>query len=391
MALKPETRLASLPRLSRENAAAAAIPCKICRRPAEFFDTVDFQKCVGGYPFGPSGVHVSWYRCDFCGFLFTSFFDDWSHQDFSRFIYNDDYNLVDPDYISKRPQAMAGMLAHHLAGQEDARILDYGAGRGLLAENMTGLGFRHMESYDPFSLPDRPAGKFDIITCCEVIEHSTSPAREIEDMRSMLRDGGCIVLSESLQPPDIGHVRCNWWYAAPRNGHVSTFTDRTFAVLAVELGLIFHRGAGAIHALRTRHDDGALAEIARRCGPSFASCRLGAPAQMATPGWSGMEDRPPWQFRWTASTALDWRIAIPKWSPGCLQVTVPFAHESRAGFAAECVIEVNGHAARTWVQDRVLMAETGPVEAGEAVLTLRTPELSRAGERAIGLAIFAER
>jgi len=36
-------RLAALPRLSREAAVAAAIPCKICRRPAGFFDVVDVQ------------------------------------------------------------------------------------------------------------------------------------------------------------------------------------------------------------------------------------------------------------------------------------------------------------------------------------------------------------
>jgi hypothetical protein len=88
--LTPELadRLASLPPLDRANARAAAVPCKICRHPAPFFDVVDLNKCAGFYAFGPAGVPVDYHRCDECGFLFTPFFDDWSEDDFRRFIYN---------------------------------------------------------------------------------------------------------------------------------------------------------------------------------------------------------------------------------------------------------------------------------------------------------------
>jgi 2-polyprenyl-3-methyl-5-hydroxy-6-metoxy-1,4-benzoquinol methylase len=65
---------------------------------------------------------------------------------------------------------------------------------------MAQLGFPHVASYDPFSMPVRPIGKFDVITCSEVIEHSPFPLRTLADMRSMLADEGCIVLSETLQP-----------------------------------------------------------------------------------------------------------------------------------------------------------------------------------------------
>lgn len=382
-----EARLLALPHLSRENAAAASIPCKICRQPAPFFDIVDFQKCVGSYAFGPSGIHIAWHRCNHCGFLFTPFFDDWSLVDFARYIYNDDYAVVDPDYVSLRPRTMARTLAALFAGCEAARILDYGAGQGLLAESLAEFGFQHVESYDPFSLPVRPSGTFDIITCNEVIEHAPFPLRAIEDMRSLLRDEGCIVFSETLQPADIGRVRCGWWYVAPRNGHVSTFTDRTLAFIAAEFGLIFHRGGGSIHAMRTGHD-GVYAEIASRCGPSFASWHLGAPGGGPADGWSGVEDRPPTQFRWTTSNTLYWSIDVPNWRPHCLQVTVPFTHESRHGFASDCHIEVNDRAAATHVRDKIIHAEIGPVNVGPARVILRTPGLTRSGEREIGLAVL---
>jgi 2-polyprenyl-6-hydroxyphenyl methylase/3-demethylubiquinone-9 3-methyltransferase len=381
-----ETRLAALPRLSRENAAAAAIPCKICGRPAEFFDLVDFQKCVGNYHFGPAGVQTAWYRCEHCGFLFTPFVDNWSHEDFARFIYNDDYVLVDPDYAADRPKAVARNLAALMKGYEACSILDYGSGGGLLAESLASLGFRDVKCYDPFSRPERPVGKFDIIICNEVIEHTPFPLRAVADMRSLLREEGCIILGETLQPVDIRTVRCSWWYVAPRNGHVSTFTDATFAYIAGESRLVFHRGQGSVHALRTLQE-GAFAELARRCGPSLMAYRIGAPGPGSIAGWSGIEDKPPWQFRWTTSTTLNWRIAAPSWRPQCLQITVPFIHESRHGFAAGCTIEVGGQAAGTQVRDKSIFSEAAAADAGDILLTLRTPDLQTAGGRQIGIAI----
>jgi 2-polyprenyl-6-hydroxyphenyl methylase/3-demethylubiquinone-9 3-methyltransferase len=367
-----EARLAALPRLSREHAAAAAIPCKICGRPAMFRDVTDFQKCVGVYAFGPSGITLTWHACDSCGFLFTPFFDDWSAADFARYIYNDDYPLVDPHYTGERPRAVARVMAGLLSGHESARILDYGGGLGMMAEAMGELGFRHVVSYDPFSIPARPLGRFDIIICNEVIEHTVSPLATIEEIRSMLAEDGCIVLGEVLQPPDIGDLGASWWYIAPRNGHVSTFSAQTFATIAAGCGMIFHRGAGSLHALRTP-GGGTFGEIAARCGPSFAAFRLGAPVSVPDDGWSPPEGDAIARFRWSA---------------GVVQVALPFLHESRSGFASQCSIEFNGQAAGIDIRNRTIVAEAGPFEGATALLTLRTPELTGSHGREIGLALL---
>ena len=220
----------------RKSRAASSIPCKICGRPAPFFDAVDFLKCTAGYPFGPSGILVPYHRCEACGFLFTPFFDNWTQHAFQRFIYNDDYIVVDPEYIGARPVRVAERFADLLAPARGSRVLDWGAGSGIFAAEMVRRGFR-AEGYDPFSAPDMPVGKFDIITCIEAIEHVPEPMRAFRRMTEHLADDGMIIVGETLQPDDIEKIRCSWWYVAPRNGHCSTFDRRTMATIADQLGL----------------------------------------------------------------------------------------------------------------------------------------------------------
>jgi hypothetical protein len=389
--LKPtlEEHLAALPRLNRANTYATAIPCKVCGQPAPFFDVVDFNKCVGFYCFGPAGVTVHYHRCDACGFLFTTFFDDWTQASFHRYIYNDDYALVDPEYAGNRPTRVAEHLAQLLEGRKDARILDYGAGGGVFAKRMVELGFRHVESYDPLSLPSKPTGRFDIIICNEVIEHIPSPLRALEDMRSLMMDHSCIILGETLQPHDINIVRANWWYVAPRNGHVSIFADRTLTMLAEQFGMIFHRGSG-YHILRTSNP-GPLSQLAQRFGPAMSCFRLHAPAERSAIGYHGLEGEPDQRFRWSAASALTWRVAVPQGSQRLVQVSIPYVHESRRGFASASQIDIGGKRGSVSIRGRTIVAEANEVAPGSIPVTLRTPELTTPQHdmRQLGLAITA--
>jgi SAM-dependent methyltransferase len=276
--MNPEVaeRLSRLRPLNPGNAFAHTAPCKVCGALARFFDVADFNKCAqehDTYQYGPAGISVPYCRCDLCGFLFTSFFDDWSPEEFARFIYNDDYVRVDGEYVSSRPIRMAERLVDLLGEFRSARILDYGAGRGVFGECMNKAGF-HVESYDPFSIPQRPDGQFDIVTCFEVIEHSADPRHTFQDMRTFLRDDGCVLFTQALQPAEIGRVRCSWWYAAPRNGHVSMYCDRTLAALAEQTGFVFYRGQ-PFHGLCTR-GAATLGRLAAAVGQPWLFPVLGA-------------------------------------------------------------------------------------------------------------------
>ena len=88
----------------------------------------------------------------------------------------------------------------------------------------------------------------------------------------------------------------------------------------------------------------------------------------------------------TAETVIDWIIDVPKSRPR-VEVMIPFAHESRGGFAAGCVIEVDEKKLVTTVRERSVCAETEPLAAGKALVTLRTDPLTTAHDRSIGLAL----
>jgi SAM-dependent methyltransferase len=360
-------------------------PCKLCGGFARPFDSIDFYKYCSPtdcFAFGFAGIHVEYRRCRDCGFIFTSFFDDWTPQDFSAYVYNEDYPRVDSEYADIRPGNVAALLAERFARWRTIDMLDYGSGSGAFAERMAVHGFTNITNYDPFSSPARPDRKYSLITCFEVIEHTVSPAVCINDMAAFLAPGGCIVFSQALQPADIEVVRGSWWYIGPRNGHASIFTADALARLAAECSLVFHRGDwlhGMAPADATETSRGILGTV----GAPYASLRLDAPLDdgLRAPAragqaasWHGLESDGGFRFRWTRESRTTWHGLLPDVHPLRLRIAVPFLNQVRDGFAAACSIEVGGRTLATTISGTELVAETTLAEAVENVVTLRTPE-----------------
>ncbi len=370
MSISVFDNLAALPPLDRAHARTSAHPCKICGRPALFNDVVDFNKCAGGYSFGPSGISVEWYRCDFCGTLFTPFFDHWTAEDFRRWVYNEDYIKVDPEYAGPRPNRLLEFLRNFLGPPSGLRILDYGSGAGVVVEGLRASGYDAI-GYDPFSTPARPDGLFDLITCFEVLEHCPQPLQVLRDMLALLGQDGAIMLGMAVQPPDIESLRANWWYCAPRNGHCSTFTLDGLLFAAETLGL----------ALQSKHSRHAFSRGGSRLGPRFSTLlglpivgvTLWAPNEPRAEGWHGVEPRPQGPVRWTAKSEVHWHVT-PR-ATGSLRVRIPVLRAIRPGFLAESRITVDGEALATEARADCLIAQTQRAFAANAPVTisLHTP------------------
>jgi SAM-dependent methyltransferase len=344
--------ISKLPALDKYAPFRSTRTCKICRGMAIQFDRVDFNKYCDTenyYEFGVSGISIWYFRCLFCGFVFTEDFDDWSHDEFANLIYNADYIKVDPEYVSDRPEWVARDFAARLQGCEHARILDYGSGAGVFVERMRAFGFRHIEACDPFSSPQRPSGTFDIVTCFEVIEHSPDPVATLGDMRSYLRDDGCIIFSQTVQPADILSVRGSWWYLAPRNGHVSTYSEEALDELGRHHAFVLHRSSN-VYAFAPRWPSSFAALALSRVGPSFTTLRLMAPRLLADrpvafPSrdeiyWHPVETDGIWRYRWTGARTVVWD---GNWgNVDTLQIRIPMVQEVEPGFADRCELEVGG-------------------------------------------------
>ncbi len=326
-------RLAALPPLDPGTAQAQARRCKICQTPAYLSGVTDFLKCAGGYAFGASGVTAPWFACVNCDYLFTDFFDDWTAAEFARFLYNDDYVKVDPEYTGARSRREFQALSGLIPEGSPARVLDYGGGAGGLAALLRERGI-DATSYDPFSRPERPGGKFDIITCIEVMEHSPDPVATLGDVASLLAPGGCILLGITLQPANIAELGPTWWYCAPRNGHCSTYSLATLSRLGERWGLTLH-ASDRTHWLAWRFAD-APSEIASRMGSTFEFMYLGAPKH-DHPDWHGLETT----FRWSGAETIVWRRQVDQ-TPTIVRVKLLYKMEPVPGYAQRCRLTVQG-------------------------------------------------
>jgi 2-polyprenyl-6-hydroxyphenyl methylase/3-demethylubiquinone-9 3-methyltransferase len=232
------------------------VPCKVCGAEAPLFGVQDFNRSCEeqrGKFLPLAGAPVYYRRCGGCGLLFSDAFDDWPDEAFAAHIYNEGYAAVDPDFEARRPVSNAGLIARtfrDFVGSLD--VLDYGGGNGRLATELARAGFRSTQTYDRFhpAHRERPAGRFNCVTCFETIEHMPAPKAGAADIASFLADDALIVLSTVVQPKDIDQQRMQWWYAGPRNGHITLFTYKALARLFAVHGLkLYPTSSPAMHLL----------------------------------------------------------------------------------------------------------------------------------------------
>ena len=234
-------------------------PCPICGGHCELLDVLDFNKMCGNpeaHFQGLSGEAIYYSLCKDCGFCFAPAIAKWSPEEFERKIYNNDYIHVDPDYVEARPGSFRDILISLFGEFSDSfSHLDYGGGSGRLSKLLQDAGWRSL-SYDPFAnkeVDHTQLGRFDLITAFEVFEHVPNPLELMERLSTLLTPEGVIFFSTQLSD---GHVqagqRLNWWYAAPRNGHISLFSKAALQYLAQKFQFTLASNWIAMHALYTQ-------------------------------------------------------------------------------------------------------------------------------------------
>ena len=205
-------------------------------------DVVDFNRSCEdsrGRLLPLAGEPVYYCLCRACGFLFAPEFLDWSRERFIERIYNADYLQVDPEYLDKRPQqnssALDEMFGAHKGGFSH---LDFGGGDGCLSRLLREDGW-DSASWDPFFDPDSSLDgrKFDLITAFEVFEHAPDPHAMMRQLVSAANEGAFVYFSTFTHDRAVkADQRIDWWYVAPRNGHVSIFSRYSLSLLGDRYG-----------------------------------------------------------------------------------------------------------------------------------------------------------
>jgi SAM-dependent methyltransferase len=218
-------------------------------------DVVDFNKSceeLRGRYLPLAEVPIYYVLCRQCGFCFAPELHAWKLEEFESRIYNDAYIDVDPDYTGVRPEAnarsLAEMFGNRVAG---IRHLDYGGGHGLLSDLMRDSGWES-SSYDPFvdgDLNPDAWGKFGLITAYEVFEHVPNVKQLASDLVTLLDENGIVLFTTLVSDGHIQeHQRITWWYASPRNGHISLFSRKSLQILGTNAGFRFGSFSEGFHA-----------------------------------------------------------------------------------------------------------------------------------------------
>ena len=233
--------------------------CQICDGRVELLDVVDFNKSCEenrGKFLPLSGIPIFYSQCTSCKFTFAPEFAKWSEQDFLEKIYNDKYIEIDPDYLEVRPQASSQFLKQTFAEQKPhIRHLDYGGGNGKLSQLLREDGW-NSETYDPFPSSDiclTDLGKFNLITAFEVFEHVPDVTVLMQNLTKVMAADCLVLFSTLVSDGNINaNTRINWWYASPRNGHISLYSKQSLMLLGAKYQLSFGSFSDGFHCYWTQ-------------------------------------------------------------------------------------------------------------------------------------------
>ena len=174
-------------------------------------------------------VSVTYQRCETCGSVML-LNPHWLDRAYSKVI------IPDPDVGALRRTQFVHRFIRRLRGvgilPRRHRSLDYGCGIGMLVrlERDRGIEAWGYDIYatpkfaEPFCGRELPAGPFELITCIEVLEHTTNPIEVLKSFRSRVNDDGIVLVSTEFV--DLQPDAEKWHYLAKEHGqHITLFSQ----------------------------------------------------------------------------------------------------------------------------------------------------------------------
>ncbi|XOZ33783.1 class I SAM-dependent methyltransferase [Halomonadaceae bacterium KBTZ08] len=143
-----------------------------------------------------------------------------------------DNEVADPGYRRFLARLSEALTPRLMPGD---RVLDFGCGPGpALVAMLRESGFA-AHGYDPFYAPDEALlqGRYEGITCTEVVEHLHAPARTFQLLDQLLLPGGWLGVMTCFQTDD---ERFAHWHYRRDPTHVVFYRESTLHWVAARFG-----------------------------------------------------------------------------------------------------------------------------------------------------------
>jgi SAM-dependent methyltransferase len=235
-----------------DRSLGAKYRCRIC----DAEDSISVASVSGRL--GPRRFELR--RCNACRFVFVS--DPWLDYDaiYSEAYYRGEGADTKLNYVEEVQHPTRTIRRYEWRGitervgaltkiSPDTAWLDYGCGTGGLVSFLRGRGIQAVGFEQGWCVPqlheqgvptiDEPAigehaGRFDIVTAIEVIEHTIDPVGVLRQIRSLLKPGGLLFLTTANAAPFADRL-ASWRYMTPEV-HISFFEPATLALALEKAG-----------------------------------------------------------------------------------------------------------------------------------------------------------
>lgn len=209
-------------------------------------ESKDFKITDGRY-----GLVLSIFECKECGFLQCLEVPDTT--DYYRALEDTEYENSRRERIYQVRRILKTILRNIKEKPDGLRLLDIGAGSGILLEAASEIGI-DAEGVEPSDWLRQAAyihgfkitadviphpsisGPYDIITLIDVIEHVSAPLEMIKNAVTLLKSGGVI----AIVTPDVKSITArlmgwSWWHY--RIAHIGYFSKSNLVFIFSNLGL----------------------------------------------------------------------------------------------------------------------------------------------------------
>ncbi len=232
-------------------------PCWVCGsthtqkvKPANYqsIDAKDFRITDAQY-----GVTADVYRCFECDFLFCPEMGDllsfYAQMDDVEYQNTRTQRALQMRYLLRQ----AEIALSHNESPENLRLLDVGAGSGIMVEEAIKSGFEAVglepsqslcSAAQEMQLPvinecfpsAQVTSQFDVITLVDIIEHVDNPKALLLQVQQQLKEGGvCLLVTPDVKSVVARVLGWRWWHF--RVAHVGYFSRVNMQRLLEDCGL----------------------------------------------------------------------------------------------------------------------------------------------------------